>query len=70
LSFFGREIGDYPAYVHVVPFLYFVLYTILLRHAVLDITKSRENNKKKRRVEYGYIAISVVIYMISYYIER
>jgi len=70
LSFFGRKIGDYPAYVHVVPFLYFVLYAFLIRHAVLDITRSRENNKKKRRVEYSYIAISVGIYMISYYIER
>ncbi len=40
LSRFGRRISDYPLYVHVIPFLYFVLYTFLLRHAVLDITQS------------------------------
>jgi len=70
LSCFGKRIGDYPVYVHVVPFLYFVLYTFLIRHAVIDITQSRENPEKKNLVEDCYIAISVAIYMISYYWER
>src|ERR1044071_8747038 len=43
LSFFGKRIGDYPFYVHVIPFLYYVLYTFLLRHMVMDITQSRED---------------------------
>lgn len=70
LSFFGKRIGDYPVYVHVIPFLYFVLYTFLLRHAILDITQSREDAQRKKSVEYIYIAASVAIYMISYYLER
>jgi hypothetical protein len=69
LSIFGKQIGDYPFYVHVIPFLYFVLYTFLLRHAVLDLTQSREDPGKKKRVEYGYIAIAVAVYLISYYFE-
>jgi len=70
LSFFGKNIGDYPVYVHVIPFLYFVLYTFLLRHAILDITQSREDAQKKKSVEYIYVAVSVAIYVISYNLER
>ncbi|MEI6217346.1 MAG: hypothetical protein WCP86_00450 [bacterium] len=62
MSLFGRKIGDYPFYVHIIPFMYFVLYTFLIRHAILDITRSRENEQRKKVVEYLYIAISVAIY--------
>jgi hypothetical protein len=70
LSLFGKKIGDYPFYVHVIPFLYFVLYTFLIRHAVMDITQARECPQKKKLVENSYIAISVAVYLISHYLER
>ncbi len=70
LSFFGKKIGDYPFYVHVIPFLYFVLYTFLLRHAVMDITQSRDDPVRKKRSENYYIAISVAVYVISYFLEK
>lgn len=70
LSLFGKRIGDYPIYIHVIPFLYFVLYTFLIRQAVLDITQSREDCDRQRRVEYVYVAVSVAIYVITYYLER
>jgi hypothetical protein len=69
LSLFGRRIGDYPVYVHVIPFLYFVLYMFLLRQAVMDLTRSRENPQKRRRVENAYIVISLTIYVISFYLD-
>jgi hypothetical protein len=69
LSFFGKRIQDYPFYVHVIPFLYFVLYTFLLRHAVVDITQSREDPKRRKLIENGYIALSVAVYLISCYLE-
>lgn len=70
LSLFGKKIGDYPVYVHVVPFLYFVLYTFLIRQVILDLTQAREDNTRKQIVEYGYVAASVAFYAISYYLER
>jgi len=70
LSLFGKKASDYPIYVHVIPFLYFVLYTFLIRHAVLDLMKAREDETRKKRVEYGYVATSVAIYAISYLLER
>ena len=69
LSFFGRKIGDYPYYVHVIPFLYFVLYTFLLRHAVIDLTQSRDDPEKKQRSGNAYIAMSVAVYLVSYWLE-
>jgi hypothetical protein len=69
LSLLGKKIGDYPLYVHVIPFLYFVLYTFLLRHAVIDITRSRENPKRRNFIENCYILISIAIYLISYRLE-
>lgn len=65
LGLFGRNVGDYPWYVHLVPALYFVLYTFLLRQMVLDLTRSRDNPQRRRRVEGAYIALSLVIYGIS-----
>ena len=69
LSLFGKKIGEYPLYVHVIPFLYFVLYTFLLRHAVIDITQSRENPKRRNFIENCYIAISIAVFLISHRLE-
>jgi len=66
LSLFHKNIGDYPLRVHVIPFLYFVLYTFLLRQAVLDITRSRENAARRRHVERGYATLLTVGYLVSY----
>jgi hypothetical protein len=62
LALFGRRVGDYPWYVHVVPFLYYVLYTFLVYQLVLDITGARENPDRKRLVEGFYVAISILVY--------
>jgi hypothetical protein len=69
LSLFGKKIGDYPPYVHVIPFLYFVLYTFLLWQAAVDITRSREDPKRMNRLENAYIAVSVAVYLVAYLLE-
>jgi|GEM_PF-488858 len=70
LSFIGKKASDYPFYVHVIPFLYFILYTFLVRHAVVDLLKAREDPVKRKRVEHAYVAISAAIYIISYFMEK
>jgi hypothetical protein len=62
LSCFGKEVGDYRYYVHPIPFLYHVLYTFLLRQAVLDITRSRDNAARRLWTERAYIGFSAGIY--------
>lgn len=70
LSLFGRKIGDYPFYVHLIPFLYYVLYTFLLRQALLDLTRAREDESRKRFVENSYVAVSIAVSLFSYWLEK
>lgn len=63
LSFFNKQASDFPFYVHVVPFLYFVLYTFLLRQMLIDITGSRYNEHRQKIVEYCYVFISSGFYL-------
>ena len=70
LSVFGKQINDFPIYVHVIPTLYFILYTFLVRQAATDLTRSRDNPVRKKCVEYCYVAISVAFYLKSLFLER
>ncbi len=62
LARFGRNIDDYPWQAHVIPMLYYVLYTFLLRQFVIDATRSRGNPARRRAVEMVYVLASVLVY--------
>lgn len=62
LSFSGKTLSSFPVHVHVIPFLYYVLYTFLLRQAVLDATGARTDETKKKTVERYYVGISACAY--------
>ncbi|TNJ35713.1 hypothetical protein [Arenimonas terrae] len=62
LGWFGKSIDDFPLSVHVTPFLYYILYTFLLRQMLLDLTRSRDNPARKRLVEMLYVVVSLVVY--------
>jgi hypothetical protein len=62
LERFGRRIEEYPWQVHVVPFLYYVLYTFLLRQFLIDVTRSRDNPRRRAMVDRAYVLASVVVY--------
>jgi len=64
--FFGRNLADFPWYVHAIPMLYFVLYTFLLRQLVLDLTRSRDNPKRRRLVEAAYIILTLALYAATW----
>lgn len=65
LSLAGKHARDYPWYVHAIPFLYFVLYTFLLRQALLDMTGSRDSDVRRKIVEFTYIAASIAVYLFT-----
>ena len=62
LARFGKQIDDYPWYVHVTPFLYYVLYTFLLRQFLLDVTRSRDNPGRRAVVNNVYVVVSLLVY--------
>ena len=64
LGWFGKSIGDYPWYVHVIPFAYYVLYTFLLRQLVLDVAGARDNPGRKAFVERCYVVVSLAVYLV------
>ncbi|MEO8160460.1 MAG: hypothetical protein ABI588_03500 [Arenimonas sp.] len=70
LSLFDKSIDDFPWYRHVVPFMYYVLYTFLLRQLVLDLAGAREDEQKKSRVEAVYILVSFAVYLAIYLAGR
>ena len=70
LSYFGKRASNYSAAVHVIPFLYYILYTFLLYQMILDITGAREDPQKKKKVEAFYIVLSVVFYSTIYLTRR
>lgn len=62
LGWFGKNIDDFPWKVHVVPFLYYILYTFLLRQFLIDATGSRDNPRRRAWVNNGYVAVSLLVY--------
>ena len=70
LTLFGKDIGGYPFIRHVVPFLYYVLYTFLLRQALLDIANARNDERRRRLVENGYVGLSLAASAVCFILER
>ena len=64
LSLFGKSASDYSIFVHVIPFTFYILYTFLIRRALLDLTNCIGDCKKKKVVEMLYIAISIAVYSV------
>ena len=70
LSIFGKNAADYAWNVHLIPFLYYILYTFLLYQMVLDITGARDHPSKRRLVEGFYVISSLLVYGMVYLTER
>jgi hypothetical protein len=47
-----------------------VLYTFLLWQMVVDLTRSRDNEARRQRVEYGYVLVSLLVYGGLWWLER
>lgn len=69
LGMFGRNLDDFPWYVHAIPMLYFVLYTFLLRQLVLDLTRSRDNPVRRHLVEAAYVVLTLATYAATWFLR-
>ncbi len=70
LARFGVRIDDRPWHVHLIPFLYYVLYVFLIRHAFLDFFDAREDPIRRAKVEKAYVMVSLVICAIFYLLNH
>ena len=69
LTLFGKELDDFPIYIHVIPFLYYILYTFLLHQMVLDVTDAREREDRRRVVNVFYVIVSTTIYVLAIFLH-
>jgi hypothetical protein len=70
LSLFGLHLQDFSWLRHPVPFTYYILYTFLLRQFLLDILKARTNTNRKKKIEFAYVGLSILLFVISVYYTR
>ncbi len=70
LSLFGKRADQFPWYVHVIPFLYYVLYTFLLYQLVLEVSGARRDDTRKKIVEGCYVVGSIAVYTLIYFAGR
>lgn len=69
LSLFDKQVQDYPASKHIIPFLYYILYTFLIRQIFLDFFNAREDANRERIVNRAYVILSLIIYSALYLIQ-
>ena len=62
LSLAGKDLRDYPLIADIGPFTFYVMYTFLLRHAVLDFAGARGDPELTTRVHRHYVLVSVLVY--------
>jgi len=70
LSYFNKSVADYPFSVHLIPFLFYILYTFLIRQALTDLTHSRENIARRKIVDQFYVTVSTLLYTYIYFANR
>ena len=63
LGVFGRSADEYSVVRHAIPFGYTVLYSFLLRQAVLDFSGVRDT-PKQGVVEWGYVIASALLWLL------
>lgn len=63
LGVFGSSTANYPMQAHIIPAIYYVLYTFLLRRAVLHIFHAEDGTRKKQIIDGVYVAASLLVYV-------
>ncbi len=70
LSLFGKQVSDFPLKVHVIPFLYYVLYTFLIRQALLDFIGVRDDPERAKKTNIWYVVVSLVVYSFIFFLGK
>lgn len=63
LGHFGKTAADYPSSAHVIPFIYYVLYTFLLRRLVLHVLRAQDGTRRKIIIDISYVVVSLLVYL-------
>ena len=61
LSLFDRDSSTCPLSVYVTPFLFFLLYSFLMRRAVLDLINSLDDPARRKTMKKRYIGVTLAV---------
>jgi hypothetical protein len=68
-TFFFKAIDELSWYVHVMPFLIFVLFTFLARQALTDLLGGRDNEARRRVADILHVVVSVALSGASLFVQ-
>jgi len=66
LNYFNKTAKEFAWYIHIVPFVYYILYTFLLRQMFIDVFNARENEQRLSTINTAYVLISIAAYFYIY----
>ena len=70
LGIFGKRAEDFPWQVHLIPFLYYVLYTFLIYQLILEIAGAYKDPQRKKVVEGFYVVTSFLVYSAIFLLKK
>lgn len=70
LAPFGRRAADYPLEVHAIPFLYLVLYTFLMRQAIIDLFGARNDPRRRWLADATFVGSAVMVSGLAWWLGR
>lgn len=63
LDWFGVRFESFPMVSHIIPAIYYILYTFLLRRALMHIFRAWPGTRRKRIFDMIYILGSLLLYL-------
>ena len=61
---------SFPWQVHLIPFLYYVLYTFLIYQLILEIAGAYKDPQRKKVVEGFYVVTSFLVYSAIFLLKK
>lgn len=70
LSVFAKTMDDFAWKFHVIPMIYYVLYTFLIRQMLIDVLGARANTDRRKLANLTYVVLTLVVYFASMAIKN
>ena len=65
--FYDKSLSDFNVFFHIIPCVHYIMFTFVLRQAVIDSFHARYNLKRREYVNLGFTLISTILYVALYF---
>jgi hypothetical protein len=63
-TWYYKTFASMPLYYHIVPGLYFIMYTFLLKNAMIDLIWARNNPERSNIANWTFYIISLLFFLL------